>query len=60
MTNMKKTLILLLTAGLFNLTGTAQPRLKVLEGLSFDLGKIGRGTVATKQMTLRNVGTDMQ
>lgn len=58
MMTMKKTMILLLTACVITLTGAAQPKLKVLEGLSFDLGKIGRGTVATKQMILKNIGGD--
>ena len=55
---MKKALILLLTVSIASLTGAAQPKLKVLEGVKFDLGKIGRGTVATKQLTLKNIGKD--
>jgi hypothetical protein len=39
-------------------TAHAQPRLKVEEGLSFDLGKIDRGTVATKRLTLKNIGSE--
>jgi len=38
------------------LPATAQPKLEVLEGLKFDLGKIDRGTLANKRLILQNVG----
>ena len=39
-------------------TVVAQPKLKIIEGPKFDLGKIDRGAVMTKQLTLKNVGTE--
>jgi len=35
-----------------------QPKLEVAEGTKFDFGPINRGTVATKNLTLKNIGTD--
>ena len=55
---MIKTLALVLTLCITTLIVTAQPKLKVEGGLKFDLGKIDRGTVATKRLILKNVGTE--
>lgn len=55
---MMKTLTLVAALCMAAIIATAQPRLKVVEGLTFDLGKIDRGTVATKRLTLKNVGTE--
>jgi hypothetical protein len=55
---MMKTLSLVLTLSIAALIATAQPKLKIEEGLKFDLGKIDRGTVATKRLILKNVGTE--
>ena len=53
---MKRPLPLLLAFCLLPLIACTQPKLEILEGLKFDLGKIGRGTVATKRLTLKNTG----
>ncbi len=55
---MKKILVLSLALFIVAFGGVAQPKLKVLEGEKFDLGKIDKGVVKTKQLTLKNVGTD--
>jgi len=49
-------LIFLLSASIAAATMVAQPRLKVIEGLNIDFGKIDRGKLATKQLTLKNIG----
>lgn len=36
----------------------AQPKLQVVEGVKFDLGKVNKGDVSTKRLTLRNIGTE--
>jgi hypothetical protein len=56
--SMIKTLALALTLSFAALIASAQPRLKVEGGLNFDLGKIDRGTVATKRLILKNVGSE--
>jgi hypothetical protein len=53
---MKKALFLLLALGVSAVAVTAQPKLKVIEGVKFNLGKIDRGTMATKHVTLKNIG----
>ncbi len=55
---MKKALFLALMVGLGSLTCASHHKLKILEGPKVDLGKISRGTVATKQLTLKNTGSD--
>ena len=55
---MKKILSLSFALVIVAFNGTAQPKLKVLEGEKFDLGKVDRGAVMTKRLTLRNVGSD--
>lgn len=53
---MKQIWSVLLAMSVWALSATAQPKLKIVEGSSFDLGKIERGAVATKRLTLKNVG----
>jgi hypothetical protein len=53
-----RALVFLLSMSIAALTATAQPKLRVLEGLKFDLGRIDRGTVATKHLTLKNIGSE--
>lgn len=55
---MKKILILLTAMSAATMNVTAQPKLKVVDGLKFDLGKIGQGTVATKRLVLQNIGSE--
>jgi hypothetical protein len=55
---MKKFLVVALVIALAPLASLAQPQLKVLDGLSFDLGKVGRGSVSTKRLILKNAGSD--
>lgn len=37
---------------------TAQPKMEVVGGTTFDFGTIGRGVVVDRTLTLKNVGTD--
>lgn len=53
---MKRVAVILLALSAWTLSATAQPKLKIMEGSTFDLGKIERGVVATKRLTLKNVG----
>jgi hypothetical protein len=55
---MKQFMLAAFILSLAPVTLYAQPQLKVLEGVSFDLGKVGRGNVSTKRLTLKNMGTD--
>ncbi len=55
---MKMTLWILPAVLAFAGATTAQPKLQILEGAKFDLGKVDRGTVATKRLTLKNVGNE--
>jgi hypothetical protein len=56
--SMIKTLAIVLALSSAALIATAQPKLKVEGGLKFDLGKIDRGTMATKRLILKNIGTE--
>ena len=47
---------LLLGASIVAVTAAAQPKLKVVGGLKIDFGNVDRGTVATRQVTLKNIG----
>ncbi len=53
---MKQVCVIVLALSVWTLSVTAQPKLKIMEGSTFDLGKIERGTVATKRLTLKNIG----
>lgn len=53
---MKHVLVIVLALSVWALSAAAQPKLEILEGTKFDLGKIERGVVATKRLTLKNVG----
>ena len=55
---MKKSLTLVLVLCAMALAASAQPKLKVVEGLKFDLGRIDRGTLATKRLILKNIGSE--
>jgi hypothetical protein len=56
---MKKTLVITAALGVLAFTVSAQPRLKVMEGTKFDLGNVDRGVVATKHVTLKNIGNQV-
>ena len=54
---MKKSLLFSLFFGIVSAV-FAQPKLEVEQGLKFDLGKIDRGVVAKKELTIKNAGTE--
>jgi hypothetical protein len=49
-------LTLVLVAGLA--TSVSQPKLEVVEGLKFSLGRIYRGEIVERKLTLKNTGSD--
>jgi len=53
---MKKALVLVLMLAISGSAATAQPKLKIIEGVKFDFGRVDRGKVATKHVTLKNIG----
>ena len=53
---MKQLWVAALALSISSLSAVAQPKLVIVEGNKFDLGKIDRGVVATKRLTLKNVG----
>jgi hypothetical protein len=52
----KRTLALLLGIMIAAVTVAAQPKLKVIGGLKIDFGRVDRGQLATRQVTLKNIG----
>jgi hypothetical protein len=52
----KRALIFLHSVIIASVTVVAQPKLRVVEGLNIDFGKIDRGKHATRQLTLKNIG----
>lgn len=52
----KRALVFLLGFSIIAVTAVAQPRLKVVEGLKIDFGRVDRGKLATRQLTLKNIG----
>ena len=55
---MRKSALFLVAAAALTLAASlnAQPKLKVLEGTKLDLGRIDRGAVVEKKVSLKNVG----
>ncbi|HCV42724.1 MAG TPA: hypothetical protein DGH68_04505 [Bacteroidetes bacterium] len=51
-----RTLVFLLSFSIGAAAAAAQPKLKVVEGLKINLGRIDRGKLATRQLTLKNIG----